>query len=93
VIRFHLDEHVDHAIARGLRNRGIDVTTATDANLLGASDEAHFEIASREKPRDFHERFGLFAARPKRGIAFGHRLLPAWNESYRTYRSLSVPDE
>lgn len=38
-MRFHLDEHVDHAIARGLRNRGIEVTTATDAGLLGASDE------------------------------------------------------
>jgi hypothetical protein len=39
VIRFHLDEHVAHAIAYGLRLRGIDVTTTTDAGLLGAADE------------------------------------------------------
>jgi len=37
-IRFHLDEHVPHAIADGLRRLGIDVTTSTDANLLGATD-------------------------------------------------------
>jgi hypothetical protein len=48
-IRFHLDEHVDHDLARGLRHRGIDVTTATDATLLGASDERHLEFALREE--------------------------------------------
>jgi len=37
-IRFHLDEHVPHAVAEGLRRLGIDVTTTTDANLLGAED-------------------------------------------------------
>jgi hypothetical protein len=37
-IRFHLDEHVAHAIAGGLWRLGIDVTTSTDANLLGAAD-------------------------------------------------------
>ena len=41
-IRFHLDEHVAHAIAEGLRRRGVDVTTTTDAGLLGT------EIGSRE---------------------------------------------
>jgi hypothetical protein len=47
-IRFHLDEHVDHDIARGLRNRGIDVTSATDARLLSASDEEHIAYAHAE---------------------------------------------
>jgi predicted nuclease of predicted toxin-antitoxin system len=37
-IRFHLDEHVPHSIADGLRRLGIDVTTSTDAGLLGAAD-------------------------------------------------------
>ncbi len=37
-IRFHLDEHVPHAVADGLRQLGIDVTTTTDAGLLGALD-------------------------------------------------------
>lgn len=40
-IQFHLDEHVPHAIADGLRRLGIDVTTTSDANLLGADDLAH----------------------------------------------------
>jgi len=47
-MRFHLDELADHAIARGLRLRGIDVTTTTDAGLLGASDEAQLAYALRE---------------------------------------------
>jgi uncharacterized protein with PIN domain len=47
-MRFHLDEHVDPAIAHGLRLRGIDVTTTHDANLLGATDNSHSEFALRE---------------------------------------------
>lgn len=39
-IRFHLDEHAAHAVADGLRRLGIDVTTTTDANLLGSADAA-----------------------------------------------------
>jgi predicted nuclease of predicted toxin-antitoxin system len=37
-IRFHLDEHVHPAIAVGLQARGVDVTTAQNAGLGGASD-------------------------------------------------------
>ena len=37
-MRFHLDEHVPHAIAEGLRRRGIDVTTTVEAGLRGTSD-------------------------------------------------------
>jgi predicted nuclease of predicted toxin-antitoxin system len=48
-MRFHLDEHVDPAVAYGLRLRGIDVTTTADANLLGAADESHLEFARRER--------------------------------------------
>ena len=47
-IRFHLDEHVDPAIAVGLRRRGIEVTTTVEAGLLGATDEAHLEFARGE---------------------------------------------
>lgn len=36
-IRFHLDENCSHAIAAGLRRRGIDVTTTPEAGLLNAS--------------------------------------------------------
>ena len=48
MIRFHLDEHVDHAIAHALRGRGVDVTTTTDAALLGATDEEHLDLAKSE---------------------------------------------
>ena len=49
MLAFHLDEHMDHAIARGLISRGIDCSTTTDAGLLGASDETHIEFAVRER--------------------------------------------
>lgn len=48
-MRFHLDEHIDPAIALGLRLRGIDVTTTNDAKLLSAPDELHLEFARRER--------------------------------------------
>jgi predicted nuclease of predicted toxin-antitoxin system len=47
-IRFHLDEHVSPAVAAGLRQLGIDVTTTAGAGLLGASDEAHIAFALAE---------------------------------------------
>jgi hypothetical protein len=37
-IRFHLDENCPHAIAEGLRRRGIDVTTTPEVGLISASD-------------------------------------------------------
>lgn len=48
MILLHLDENVDHAVAHGLRLRGIDVTTTTDANLIGASDAEQLAFALRE---------------------------------------------
>jgi len=47
-IRYHLDESVSHAVAIGLRQRGVEVTTATDAGLVGASDPKHLEYARSE---------------------------------------------
>jgi predicted nuclease of predicted toxin-antitoxin system len=44
-LRFHLDEHVPSAVAAGLRRLGIDVTTTSDAGLLGADDPAHIAFA------------------------------------------------
>lgn len=39
-IRFHLDEHIGHTIAKGLRQRGIEVTTTVEAKLRTRDDEA-----------------------------------------------------
>ena len=47
-VRFYLDEHVHSAIAAGLRRRGIDVLTTQEAEMLGASDEAHIQFALNE---------------------------------------------
>ena len=47
-IRFYTDEHVAKAIIRGLRQRGVDVLTVPEANMLGASDEDHLAKAREE---------------------------------------------
>src|SRR5689334_23014034 len=47
-IRFHLDENCPHALAEGLRRRGIDVTTSPEVGLLGATDEQQLEHCFRE---------------------------------------------
>jgi len=48
-IRFHLDEHVDPAIATALRRARIDVTTTVEAGLRTKDDEAHFQFARTEE--------------------------------------------
>lgn len=64
MLRYHLDEHVDHAIAEGLALRGIGVTTCTDAGLIGASDEELLTYAWRESRVIFtnDDDFLVFAA-------------------------------
>jgi predicted nuclease of predicted toxin-antitoxin system len=47
-IRFHLDEHVDPAIANALRRAGIDVTTTIEAGLRTQDDVAHLRFARNE---------------------------------------------
>jgi len=48
-MRFHLDEHLPHAIAEGLRRRGIDVTTTVEAGLRGASNDVHLAYALEQR--------------------------------------------
>jgi len=48
-MRYHLDEHIDPAVAQGLRRRGIDVTTTVEAGLRSASDEHHMEYARQTR--------------------------------------------
>lgn len=47
-IRFHLDENVDHRVARALQRHGVDVTTAVSANLRTATDPEHLAFAQRK---------------------------------------------
>lgn len=48
MLRFHLDENVDHAIATGLRSRGINVTTTEEAGLKGATDDVQLAFGLQE---------------------------------------------
>ena len=72
-IRFHLDEHVAHAVAHGLRRLGVDVTTTTDAGLVGASDlqQLAFAVATGRvlftEDRDF---LALAATHEHPGLAY-----------------------
>jgi hypothetical protein len=46
-IKLYLDEDtISHALIQALRSRAIDVLTAAEAGLLGASDEAQLETAT-----------------------------------------------
>jgi predicted nuclease of predicted toxin-antitoxin system len=76
-IRFHLDEHCPHAVAEGLHRHGIDVTTATDAGLLHASDEQHLAFCRAEGRVIFtgdEDYLALDAGgMPHRGIVYCHQ--------------------
>ena len=43
-IRYYMDEHVAKAVIRGLRQRGVDVLSVVDANMLSAKDHEHCEF-------------------------------------------------
>ncbi len=47
-IRYYTDEHVSKAVVKGLRERGVDVSTVADAALVGAPDDAQLVHARRE---------------------------------------------
>lgn len=45
-LALYADECVDARIVRGLQRRGVDVVTAADEALLGATDEQHLARAT-----------------------------------------------
>jgi uncharacterized protein with PIN domain len=47
-IKFYADEHVPKVVVRGLRQRGVDVLTVSEADMLSASDEEHLQRALAE---------------------------------------------
>ncbi len=47
-VKFYLDEHVNPAVATGLRRRDVDVLTTQEADMLGASDEEHLALATSQ---------------------------------------------
>lgn len=75
-IRYHLDEHIDPAVAEGLRRRGVDVTTTLGAGLTGASDEDQLAFAVAQGrvlvTRDRHFLVLHSEGTAHAGIAFWH---------------------
>jgi len=76
-IRFHLDEHIDFAIAEGLRRRGIDFSTTPERNFSGQSDDAHWLLVNDEQrilvTRDSDFLIFHSQGRPHWGIAYCHQ--------------------
>ena len=48
-IHYHLDEHMDTAIAVGLRRRGIDVATTVESGKSRASDPEQIAFATAQQ--------------------------------------------
>jgi predicted nuclease of predicted toxin-antitoxin system len=48
-IKFYTDEHIPSAVVEGLRRRGIDVLTTSEAGMLGALDEAQLTLATEHE--------------------------------------------
>ena len=75
-IRYHLDEHVDPAVAEGLRQRGVDVTTTVGAGLTGATDADQLAFAAAHGrvfvTRDRHFLVLDSEGAAHAGIAFWH---------------------
>jgi len=44
-VRFYVDEHVASAVVHGLRRRGVDVMTVTEAGMRGRNDTAQLVFA------------------------------------------------
>jgi uncharacterized protein with PIN domain len=73
-VRYYVDEHVGIAIVHGLRRRGVDVATVSQAGLRGRNDEAQLAFALKEgrvtftQDRDFlrHAASGI----PHAGVVY-----------------------
>ena len=73
-VRFYVDEHVSHAVIRGLRQRGVAVVGVLDTDMRGAKDEEHLVRARQEQRAIFTQEtdfLRLHAAGAKHaGIAY-----------------------
>jgi predicted nuclease of predicted toxin-antitoxin system len=47
-VSYYLDENVATSIAKGLRQRGVDVLMTVDADMLGVSDEQQLSFAASD---------------------------------------------
>ena len=84
-IRYHLDEHMHPAVAEGLRQRGVDVTTTVEAGLTGASDEDQLAFAAAQG-RVFVTRDRHFLVLDSEGVA--HAGIAFWHSKRRNVGQL-----
>jgi len=84
-IRYHLDEHVGPAVAEGLRQRGVDVTTTVGAGLAGAADEDQLAFAAAQG-RVFVTRDRHFLVLDGEGA--GHAGIAFWHSKRRNVGQL-----
>lgn len=79
-VRYYTDEHVSRAVIRGLRNRGIDVLTAPEADMLSATDDLHLALARRENRVLFTQDADFLrlaaAGATHAGIVYAHQHTP-----------------
>ncbi len=91
-IRYHLDEHVDPAIAAGLRRRGIDVTTTSEQELRGTTDaeQLSFALSQSRVMVTFDADFLIAAAQGTKhaGIAYRYQGNSRIGEVIRTLELL-----
>ena len=76
-LNFHLDKNVSNAIGISLRRYGINVTTITEAGLLGKPEELHVEFAMTEGRVIFTQNADFLrinqAGSPHNGIIYCHK--------------------
>lgn len=81
-IRFHLDEHMDTAVAEGLRRRGVDVCTTAERNLVGEDDEVHWQLVTTEQR--------VLVTNDSDFLSFHDRGRPHWGIAYCRQQSRTV---
>jgi hypothetical protein len=48
-IQFYMDENVPRAVTEALRQKGVDVYTAQDADMLDTTDDQHLAFAASQR--------------------------------------------
>jgi predicted nuclease of predicted toxin-antitoxin system len=79
-IAIYMDEHVPTVVSESLRRRGVDVLTAQEAAMRGASDEEQLALAVREGRTIFTQDADFLrmhaAGHPHRGMVYAPQVTP-----------------
>ncbi len=79
-IRYYTDENISRALINGLRQRGVDVLSVPEADMLGASDEEQLALALKKGHVTFTQDADFLrlaaAGANHAGIVYGSQQLP-----------------